>query len=894
MSKITVLIFCDELIGAKTRSGIQRVVLETSQALASRVDLAFVKWDREDGQLRYLDAADLEAVFGAGAGSVPAPDPRCHRVMYRFGDTVADPRNTWVLYPEIPYLKPGGNEAFARIISQCREYGLRTAAILYDLIPLLDEDYAAGRVEHARYAANLLRCDALLPISRYSGREFLDYFTALLGDDDPGLEALRARVFPLPLGENREDETWGRPLHGTNPGAKRTFIMVGTVEPRKQQPRVLKAFNDAAEVLPELTEVEVEVFGSLHPASSDAFRAEVMRNPRIRYHHYASDAAIEAAYARASFSVFASRHEGYGLPIVESLRRGVPCLTADFGAMAEAAQGGGCLTVDVRDDAALRQGLVRLCLDHEVASKLRREIAGRGHRSWGDYAGEMVDIFSRAIASSESVASTLRRSVTAALARRHGGATETMRSDDIQWNIRRVPSSGSGTTGSDSLADRGHGTPALLVELAGGASRLSAEDLAVASHADVLMLRDGAALHELVEAVDAAQIPAPLPHRIVVGEPTQAAEAVIAVSLGRSHARRLADIEAMYARTLARMSGVRPAAPCQLAVVISTYNRGPFVDMNVEWLLRQVDADNLPVKCVVVDNASTDDTEDRLSRFAAHPHFVYVSNPANVGMLGNLRVCAALDIAPYVWLTGDDDFIIPGALARTLAAIRENPGVPLLFHNFGVFHRDAVRSGDTPDQYIRELITLGKEPSAAGLYPVNQAAGEHDNLFTAIYPIIFRSDVLAACFNYPFDGIPFGNLIECVPTTKLILGSYRYASAYWFDAPGIAGNAHNSWSGHRPRWHLVIMPEVFDLAREAGVDARKVWQWTGAHHDLFEDAARIAVERDTPAHLALRPDLESAHRVFRRRPSIPPGFRAFDTPQPPIWCPAAAGTGEHP
>src|SRR5205807_6072872 len=120
--------------------------------------------------------------------------------------------------------------------------------------------------------------------------------------------------------------------------------------------------------------------------------------------------------------------------------------------------------------------------------------------------------------------------------------------------------------------------------------------------------------------------------------------------------------------------------------------------------------------------------------------FAYVCNPANVGMLGNLRVCSTLDIAKHVWLIGDDDFIIPGAIERTVAVIREKPRIPVLLHNFGVYYRDRIRNGDRVERFISEIQVLAKTPAPTGLRRVNEIAAEHDNLFTAIYPIVMRSD----------------------------------------------------------------------------------------------------------------------------------------------------------
>jgi hypothetical protein len=242
-----------------------------------------------------------------------------------------------------------------------------------------------------------------------------------------------------------------------------------------------------------------------------------------------------------------------------------------------------------------------------------------------------------------------------------------------------------------------------------------------------------------------------------------------------------------------------------------------------------------------------------------------VENANNVGMLGNLRVCAAGLFAPYVWLTGDDDFIVPGRIQAVLDQIDQEPGLPLMVHNFAVYHRAGFSPSDHARTFLRERQHLAPAPSPDGIRPINQIAGEHDNLYTAIYPLVFRSDVLAACFDYPFTGVPFGDLTECIPTTKLLLGTYRYAGARWFAEVGIVGNAHNSWSSHRPRWHLILMPMAFQLAHDAGVDPERVWHWLRHHKGLFQEAVDICIENEATAHLDKPKDLAFAEWAFREK-----------------------------
>ena len=348
-------------------------------------------------------------------------------------------------------------------------------------------------------------------------------------------------------------------------------------------------------------------------------------------------------------------------------------------------------------------------------------------------------------------------------------------------------------------------------------------------------------------------------------------------------AREGAEREAILELAARMLSRRREIDEPTLTIVVSTYNRAHFVEKNVEWLLSLSRGLSDRVKVMVVDNASTDDTTTRLERFAGRPGFTYVRNSANIGMLGNLQVCSAQELSRYVWIVGDDDFVLPGAIRRVLEAIASHPRIPLLVHNFGVYYRDRLAPDDSPQRLKAEMQPLAPEASPTGVRRVNEVAAEHDNLFTAVYPLVFRSDVLAACFNYPFDGVPFVDLIESVPTTKLILERLRYCEVYWFKEEGIIGNLHNSWSRHRPRWHLVLMARILDLARSAGVDETKLVEWAKLHASLFEEAMAFARELQAPVNLNLPADLDNGLRVYRKRFSVPPDVVVTSGHEMPLW-----------
>jgi glycosyltransferase involved in cell wall biosynthesis len=105
--------------------------------------------------------------------------------------------------------------------------------------------------------------------------------------------------------------------------------------------------------------------------------------------HQADAATLDRAYRSAAFSIFASLHEGYGLPVAESLAAGTPVITSDFGSMREIAGDGGAIVIDPYDDAALAGAMRTLLTDDVALAELQAQLAARPLRNWADYATEL-------------------------------------------------------------------------------------------------------------------------------------------------------------------------------------------------------------------------------------------------------------------------------------------------------------------------------------------------------------------------------------------------------------------------------------------------------------------------------------------------------------------------
>jgi Glycosyltransferase len=106
--------------------------------------------------------------------------------------------------------------------------------------------------------------------------------------------------------------------------------------------------------------------------------------------------ALAILYEECAFTVYPSLMEGFGLPILESLWHGRPCICANFGAMAETARGGGCLTVDVRYADKLAEAMVSLSTRADLHEKLTAQISNRLIKSWAEYAAEICSVLESA------------------------------------------------------------------------------------------------------------------------------------------------------------------------------------------------------------------------------------------------------------------------------------------------------------------------------------------------------------------------------------------------------------------------------------------------------------------------------------------------------------------
>ncbi|HKE72765.1 MAG TPA: glycosyltransferase family 1 protein [Acidimicrobiales bacterium] len=175
-------------------------------------------------------------------------------------------------------------------------------------------------------------------------------------------------------------------------------LALGTVEPRKDLPTLVAAFDALAAADPDLRLVVAGADGWGADALTAAVAAARHRDRVVRLGRV--DEAVRAALlAGAAAYAFPSRYEGFGLPPLEAMGAGVPVVATRAGSLPEVCRDGADL-VPVGDADALAAALGRVLGDagHRDALVARGRAVAAGY-DWDDTAAGIAALLARVAAS---------------------------------------------------------------------------------------------------------------------------------------------------------------------------------------------------------------------------------------------------------------------------------------------------------------------------------------------------------------------------------------------------------------------------------------------------------------------------------------------------------------
>ena len=159
-------------------------------------------------------------------------------------------------------------------------------------------------------------------------------------------------------------------------------LFVGNTNPRKNLERIIHAFDRVkCETL--LPHELVIAGGQGWKFNDQQVLKDVHAKESIHFIGYVDDEDMPALYSAADLFAFPTLYEGFGIPVVEAQKCGVPVLASDNTALPETGRDG-ALYVDPYDEEEIARGIVRLLTD----TVLREELVQNGFRNADSYSWE--------------------------------------------------------------------------------------------------------------------------------------------------------------------------------------------------------------------------------------------------------------------------------------------------------------------------------------------------------------------------------------------------------------------------------------------------------------------------------------------------------------------------
>ena len=210
--------------------------------------------------------------------------------------------------------------------------GVNVFFVVYDLLPTLHPKWFTDKGVKAqqRWLRSLaIYADGAACISQAVASELATWLARTFDHQPHGIA-----ITSFPLGADIPSSLPGGSTdfaaHLAKLGTRRTVLMVGTIEPRKGYAFALSAFEQLWRELTDINLVIVGKAGWKVDALIEKLRTHPEAGKRLHWIDSGTDDMLCSLYEHCAGLLMASEGEGFGLPIVEAARYGLPVLARDL------------------------------------------------------------------------------------------------------------------------------------------------------------------------------------------------------------------------------------------------------------------------------------------------------------------------------------------------------------------------------------------------------------------------------------------------------------------------------------------------------------------------------------------------------------------------------------
>jgi len=282
----------------------------------------------------------------------------------------------WFLSAEV--FAPDERPGFAELLER---RPCKFAAIYHDSIPLrfphITWPQAVAR--HPAYLSMLSKFDRVWAVSAASRDELLGFWEWQGKKNVPEVSVLALgadfRSGTLPAFRS---PTADRPRNALSVPLP-ILLCVGILEPRKNQSFLLEV---ADRLWGNGVRFDLHFVGRVNPHFGKPVLAEIRsmqrKRPALHYDGAVDDRKLSELYSRAAACLIPTIAEGCGLPLLEALWHGTPCISSDLPSLLENAAGGGCLVLPTGNVEVWTTALRRFLTEPAYAQTLSEAALKRG------------------------------------------------------------------------------------------------------------------------------------------------------------------------------------------------------------------------------------------------------------------------------------------------------------------------------------------------------------------------------------------------------------------------------------------------------------------------------------------------------------------------------------
>ena len=175
------------------------------------------------------------------------------------------------------------------------------------------------------------------------------------------------------------------------------ILFVGTLEPRKNLPRLLQAYALLSKTIRDKHPLVIVGGKGWGKDNIYSIIEQLSISKHVKVLGYLSDEELASVYHQSHLFVMPSLYEGFGLPLLEAMSMGVPVVTSNISSLPEIV-GDNAVIVDPNNVESIKDGIEKVLIDNELRNQLSKAGLDRAKLfSWKGAAKETLAVFEEAL-----------------------------------------------------------------------------------------------------------------------------------------------------------------------------------------------------------------------------------------------------------------------------------------------------------------------------------------------------------------------------------------------------------------------------------------------------------------------------------------------------------------